>query len=108
MARDDERAARAQLSELAVEHSRAGVVEAAERLVQEQEAGFVQERAAERDPLQHPARERAGTLVAGLPEPEALEQHPDPLTPLPHAVKPPGELEVLARGPLAVDERLVG
>ena len=46
-------------------------------------------------------------LVPGLPEPEALEQHPDPLAPLGNAVEPPVEVEVLERGQLAVDERLV-
>src|ERR687892_165542 len=56
----------------------------------------------------HPARERAGTLGARVPEAEALEQHPDPLAALGHAVEAAVELEVLQRRELAVDERLGG
>jgi hypothetical protein len=44
---------------------------------------------------------------AGIPEPVPLEQHPDPLPPLGHAVEAPVEIEVLERGELAVHERLV-
>ena len=90
-----------------VEERRAGLVEARVGLVEQQEVGIVQERPAEREPLLHPARERRHALVPRLPEPEALEQHPDPLAPLGHAVEPPVEVEVLERGELAVDERLV-
>src|SRR3954463_15232849 len=46
------------------------------------------------------------TWAARLPEAEALEQHPDPLAPLGHAVEPAVEVEVLEHGQLAVDERL--
>src|SRR5207247_884177 len=41
------------------------------------------------------------------PEPEALEQHPDPLAPLGHPVEAAIEVEVLDRRQLPVDERLV-
>ena len=82
-------------------------VEAAERLVEDQQLGLVQQRAAEREPLQLAARELRRPLAPRLPEAEALEQHPDPLAPLGHAVEPPVEVEVLERGQLAVDERLV-
>ena len=85
----------------------AGRVERVERLVEEQQARLVQERAAEREPLQHPARVGAGPLVPHLPEAEALEQHPAPLAPLGHAVEAAVELEVLERGEPAVDERVV-
>ena len=67
----------------------------------------MQERAAKREALQHPARVRAGPLAAGLPKAEALEQHPDPLPPFRYTVEAPVQVEVLDRGQLAVDERLV-
>src|SRR5581483_584638 len=62
---------------------------------------------AERQPLQHPPREGIRPLVARVPQAEPLEQHPDPLAALGHAVEPAVEVEVLERGQLAVDERLV-
>ena len=60
-------------------------------------SGSCRSDAAEREPLQHPARERRGALAPRLPEPEALEQHPDPLAPLRDAVEAAVELEVLER-----------
>ena len=54
-----------------------------------------------------PRENDPGTLVPYLPEAEALEQHPDALAPLRHAVEAAVEVEVLERGQLAVDERLV-
>ena len=105
--RDEERRPAAPRRELAVEQRRSFGVERGERLVEQQQRRLVQEDAAEREPLEHPARERAGALVARVPQVEALEQHPDPLAPLGHAVEPAVEIEVLQRGQLAVDERLV-
>src|SRR5205823_5929425 len=93
--------------ELAVEQLRAVLVQPGERLVEDQELRLVQERPAEREALQLPAGERRRPLSPSLPEAEALEQHPDPLAPLGDAVEPPVEVEVLERGQLAVDERLV-
>ena len=49
---------------------------------------LVEQHAAEPEPLAHPTGERRDALVAHLPEPEALEQHPDPLAPLGDAVEP--------------------
>src|SRR5213079_1785783 len=69
--------------------------------------GPVQHGPAEREPLQLAARELGRPLPPRLPEPEALEQHPDPLAPLGYAIEPAVELEVLECGQLAVDERLV-
>ena len=85
--RDEERGAAEPLRQLAVESSRTLVVEAGERLVEQQQRRLVQERPAEREPLQHAARVRPGALVASLPEPEPLEQHPDPFAGLGHAVE---------------------
>src|SRR5581483_5650132 len=59
------------------------------------------------EPLLHPPRERPDPLAANLPEAEALEQHPDPLAALRHAVEPAEEVEVLERGQLAGAPRLV-
>ena len=73
---------RVQLVERRVEQRRAGVVERVERLVQDHQLGLVEEHAAEPQPLAHPTGEGRDPLVAHLPEPEALEQHPDPLGPL--------------------------
>ena len=67
----------------------------------------MQERAAEREPLRHPPRVRRHALGANVPEAVALEQHPDPLAPLGHAVEPPVEVEVLERRQVAVEQRLV-
>ena len=68
---------------------------------------IVEQDAAEREPLRHPARVRRDPVAPRVPEAEALEQHPDPLAPLGHAVQPAVEVEVLERGELAIDERLV-
>ena len=67
------------LLERAVEQLGAVRVERVERLVEHEQRRVVQQHAAEREPLLHPARERRDALVAHLPEAEALEQHPDPL-----------------------------
>ena len=104
--RDDD-GALALLLERAVEQLRAGDVERVERLVEHEQRRVVQEHPAEREPLLHPARERRDALVAHLPEAEALEQHPDPLAAVGHAVEPAEEVQVLERRQLAVDERLV-
>ena len=105
--RDDECAPADEPRELPVEQRRAGLVERRVRLVEDEELRVVEQRPAERQPLRHPARVRRDALVAGLPEREALEQHPDPLAPLRNAVEPAEEVEVLERGELAIDERLV-
>ena len=94
---DDERPRAGELAELAVEKRRALLVEAGVRLVEDEELGLVEQRAAEREPLRHPARVRSHPFAAGLPQPEALEQHADPLASLRHAVEPPEEVEVLER-----------
>src|SRR4051812_39110463 len=107
MCGDEDRSALAHAGELTVEQLRALFVQAAERLVEDQQLGLVQQRAAECEPLQLPARKLGRALAARLPEAEALEQHPDPLAPLGHAVEPAVEVEVLEGGQLAVDERLV-
>src|ERR671935_2999332 len=50
---------------------------------------------------------RAGPLRTRVPEAEPLQQHPDPLAPLRHAVETAVQVEVLERGQLAVEEWLV-
>src|SRR5665647_1918283 len=105
--RDEDRALAVQLGELCVEKLRALGVERGVRLVEDEQRGIVQQRATERQPLRHAARERRHAVGAHIPETEALEQHPDSLTPLGHAVEPPVQLEVLERGELAIHERIV-
>src|SRR5438034_9702594 len=108
VAGDEQRPLAPKLVELPLEQLLAGLVERVAWLVEDQQLGVVQERTAERQPLQHPTRIRARPLRPSLPEPEALEQHPDALAPLGHAVEAAIEVEVLDRRQLPVDERPVG
>ena len=105
--RDEEGALPAKLVELRVEELGAGLVERAVRLVEHEQLRLVEEDAAESETLGHAARVRGDPLVPRLPEPEALEQHPDPLPPLGDPIEASVELEVLERRQLAVDERLM-
>src|SRR5262249_27368639 len=82
-------------------------VEAAVRLVEDEQIRLVEQHAAQRKPLRHAAGEGADPLPPGLPQPEALEQHPDALAPLGHAVEAPVEIEVLERRQLPVEQRVV-
>ena len=104
---DDERPLAGERGELCVEQRSAGLVQARVGLVEEQEVRVVKKRPAEGEPLLHAAREGGDALVPCLPEVEALQQHPDPLAPLGHAVEAAVEVEVLERRQLPVDERLV-
>src|SRR6187200_638634 len=104
---DENRPTVAHPGELAVEQLGARFVQPAERLVEDQQLRSVQQRAAEREALQLTARELGRALASRVPESEALEQHPDPLAPLGHAVEAAVEVEVLERGQLEVDERFV-
>src|SRR5262249_30978003 len=103
----EEGALAAELRKLRVEQLRSRLVERAVRLVEHEPLRVVEKDAAESEPLRHPARVRGDALVPNVPEPEALEQHPDPLATLGDPVQPAVELEVLERGQLAVDERIV-
>src|SRR5688572_21680361 len=105
--RDEERRRADTLGELAIEQLSPVAVEPGVRLVEQEELRLVQERPAEGEPLQHPARVGAGPLVSRVPQREALEQHPDPLARLGHAIEPRVEAEVLDGGELAVHQRLV-
>ena len=107
MGRNHERRRTGEGVELAVEKRRAVLVERGVGLVEDEQVGLVEERPAEREPLGHAARVRRDALVTRLPEPEALEEHPDALAPFGHAVEPAEEIEVLDRGELPVDEGLV-
>ena len=95
------------LRQLGVEQRGALAVEARERLVQQEQPRLVQECAAKRKPLPHSLRVRGDSFVANLPQPVALEQHPDALLALAHPIQAAVQLEVLERGELLVDERLV-
>ncbi len=105
--RDDERPLTSEIRELRVEQTGSVRVERGEGLVQHEQRRLVQEHAAKGEPLRHPSGESRDSFVACIPQIEALEQHPDPLTALLHAVQPAVEIEVLQSGQLAVHERLV-
>ena len=93
--------------ELAVEQRGTLLVERRERLVEHEQRRIVQQRPAEREPLRHSARVGRDAVAARVPEAEALEQHPAPLAALGDAVEAAEEVEVLERGQLAVEQRLV-
>ena len=107
MGRDEHGALPTQLRELSVEELGAGLVERRVRLVEYEKPRIVEQNTAEREALRHAARVRRYSLASSIPEPETLEQHSDPLAAFRHAVEPAIEVEVLERGELAIDERLV-
>ena len=80
-------------------------VEVGERLVEQQQLGLVQDRAADRHALGHAARQRAHRLVAAPRHPDRVEQRLDPRRR--HAVQPRVEAQVLPRGEVAVEQRVV-
>jgi hypothetical protein len=104
---NEERPLPAQLRELGVEELRSRFVEGRVRLVEDEEPRLVQQDATEREALSHPPRVRSDALAPHIPKTEALEQHSDPLAPFGHAVQPAVKVEILERGELAIDERLV-
>ena len=63
-------------------------VQAGERLVQDEQLRVVEQHTREAETLLHAAGEGRDALVPDLPEPEALEQHPHPLTALANPVQP--------------------
>jgi len=108
MGRDDERLAGGRKgAELRVEQREPVVVERRVRLVEHDEVGLVEQGPAERETLRHAPRVRGDALTPRLPQTEAPEQHADALPSLRDAVEPSVEVEVLERGQLAIDERLV-
>ena len=80
-------------------------VEVRQRLVEQQQLGLVQRGAADRHPLGHAARQRPHRLVGPRAQPDLVEQRLHPR--LGHAVQPRVEAQVLARGELAVEQRVV-
>ena len=107
MGREQDGGDAGELGELPVEQIGSLRVERCERLVEHEQLGLVQERAAESEPLRHAARVRGDALGADVPETEALEEHADSLTPLRHAVEAPVEIEILERGQVSIEKRLV-
>src|SRR5205823_7792768 len=91
---EQERALAAELTELLIEERRAGLVERAVRLVEQEQLRLVEQDATEGKPLRHAARIGGDAVVPRLPKAEALEQHANPLAPLGHAVETPVEIEV--------------
>src|SRR5215207_4939931 len=107
MRREHDSRGAGELRQLPVEELGAFGVERGERLVEHEQLGLVQERTAEREPLRHSARVGRDPLAAPVPEAVALEQHSDPLAALGNAVEAAEEVEVLERGEVPVEERLV-
>ena len=87
--------------------SEPSVVERAERLVEDEQLGLVKQARQSASRCSIPREKGRARSLRDVPEAEALEQHPDPLAPLGDVVEAPVEIEVLERGQLAVDERLV-
>ena len=77
------------------------------RFVQHEQLRLVQERPAESEALCEAPGESAHPLVPGIPQAETLEDHADALASLGDAVQAAEQVEVLERGQIAVDERLV-
>ena len=93
--------------ELAIEQRRALLVERGERLVEHEQRRIVEQRAAQREPLRHPAGVGRDPIAAHVPETEPLEQRPASLAALGHPIETSEELQVLERSQLAVRHRLV-
>ena len=107
MRREHHRSLPRQGGQLGVEKLLPFAVEARIRLVEQEQLGLVQKRAAEREPLLHAAGEGPYPLAAGIPEPVPLQQHADALAALGDVVETPVEVEVLERAQLPIDEWLV-
>ena len=86
---------------------RALVVQARERLVEQQDAGRRQQHTLEREALTHAAREAIHEVVAAVGEARLLQRTFDGRLDVRHAAQAREQLEVLARGEFAVQLRLV-
>jgi len=80
-------------------------VEVGQRLVEQQQLGLVQDRPAHRRALHHPARQRAHGVIGAGAEPHLLEQLAHAA--LRHSVQPAVVAQVLARGQVAIEQRIV-
>jgi hypothetical protein len=83
-------------------------VEPGERLVEEEDARVVEERAGDGQLLPHPARELAGEGAALLRELQLREQRRDARGRVAHPVEAGHELQVLLDGQVVEEVRLVG
>ena len=82
-------------------------VEARVRLVEEDHLGLVQQRAGDREPLEHAARERAHQVEPAVVELDGREQLVDAVLRVVDAVQVGEELEVLLGGEVGVEQRVV-
>src|SRR6185295_3910309 len=92
------------LGEHLVHDEDARVVEAGVRLIQDQELRIEEERAAEDDPLEHPAREVGERPVGRLLQPEALEERECATAAVASACKRREEFEILDRSEREIEE----
>jgi hypothetical protein len=104
---DHDAACPPQLVEAADERLRGPIVEPRERLVEEHQPRIVQERAFERQPLAHPARETGNLVVATRRQLGAIERTIDARAGVAKAVQTRVEQEVLGGGQLGVEEEVV-
>ena len=103
---DDERAGGGEPSQ-ALGHERDGaIVEPGERLVEQDDPRSMQQRAFEREPLAHAAREPGHFVAAALRQARRFERLRDDGDRL-DAVQPREELQVLARRQLGIEMELV-
>ena len=105
---DHDAAAGALLGEELREQRHAGAIEAGERLVGQQQARLVDERARDGEPLQHAARVGARGAAGGVAQADAGEQRVGGGVRVGDAVEACEEDQVLVAGQIAVAVRLVG
>jgi hypothetical protein len=82
-------------------------IDARGRLVEQQQRRLVEQRAGERHALLHAARERVDLVVGAMCEIDELEQLPRPAARVGDREAAGEELQVLARGEILVERRLL-
>ena len=103
----DDRAAVAQRREPRQEQLRGHLVEAGERLVEQDDARPRDQRALEADPLPHAAREAADGIAGAIAQPRPVERLGDARLGIGDAVQRGEEAQVLGRGQLRVEPGIV-
>jgi len=94
--------------QLGLQPGGAGGIQRRRRLVEQQQRRVVRQRACQRQPLQHAARERPRRRVAGhVRQPDAREQLLHPRRAGVAAVQPAEEAQVLLGGEIGVQPRVV-
>ena len=105
---DDDAALRTQAAEPLHQSRHRRVVEASERLVEQQQPRLVQQRPLEREPLAHAPRETRDQIVGTGGQPGPLQRIGHARRDAGDAVEAGEELEVLSRGQLGIEMQVVG